>query len=301
MNRLESLKIFISVAETLHFRETAQHLAVSPQVITRTISELEKELGEVLFRRSTRQVKLTDFGKQFLPQAQQVLADTDALFTRAKHKIHDERMAGVVRIAVPDMALMREVLAELWDKLADFPDVMIDWRSDLGLVDVVDEQIDVGIRFGTPEDSRLIIKKVGTAEDCIVASPTLIEKVGKPKDWHSLQRHYPLSALINQNTGRAWNWYLSNQHQFAPTKPRFVSNSMEDELIGVLKGQAFGCLPRLMCQPYLLTGELVELFPKIKRKQWIAYVYRPGRTVTPPRIRFVFDMLAQIMERKLAI
>ena len=31
MNRLESLKIFISVAETLHFRETAQHLAVSPK------------------------------------------------------------------------------------------------------------------------------------------------------------------------------------------------------------------------------------------------------------------------------
>ncbi len=76
---------------------------------------------------------------------------------------------------------------------------------------------------------------------------------------------------------------------------------MENELVGVLKGQAFGCLPRLMCQPYLLTGELVELFPKIKRKQWIAYVYRPGRTVTPPRIRFMFDTLAQILERKLAI
>ena len=75
---------------------------------------------------------------------------------------------------------------------------------------------------------------------------------------------------------------------------------MENELIGVLKGQAFGCLPRLMCQPYLLTGELVELFPEMERKQWIAYVYRPQRTVTPPRIRFVFDALADILERSLA-
>ena len=141
---------------------------------------------------------------------------------------------------------------------------------------------------------------MGVAEDCIVASPKLIEKVGKPKDWNSLQRHYPLSALINPNTGRVWNWYLSNQHQFTPTKPRFVSNHIENELVGVLKGQAFGCLPRLMCQPYLLTGELVELFPKMKRKQWIAYVYRPQRTVTPPCIRFVFDALANILERSLA-
>ena len=300
MNKLDALKIFCSVAETLQFRESAHRLAVSPQVITRTISELEKELGEVLFQRSTRQVKLTDFGKQFLPQAQQLLADSERLFSK-ESLIVEQHIAGVVRIAVPDMGLMRDVLAELWDKLADYPDLMIDWRSDLGLVDVVDEQIDVGIRFGTPEDSRLIIKKVGTAEDCIVASPTLIEKVGKPKDWHSLQRHYPLSALINQNTGRAWNWYLSNQHQFAPTKPRFVSNSMENELIGVLKGHAFGCLPRLMCQPHLLTGELVELFPEMERKQWIAYVYRPQRTVTHPRVKLVFDMLAEILERKLAI
>lgn len=50
MNRLESLKIFISVAKTLHFRETAQHLAVSPQVITRTISKLEKELITYVYR-----------------------------------------------------------------------------------------------------------------------------------------------------------------------------------------------------------------------------------------------------------
>lgn len=300
MNRLDALKIFCSVAETLQFRESAYRLAVSPQVITRTISELEKELGEVLFQRSTRQVKLTDFGKQFLPQAQQLLADSERLFSK-ESLIADQHIAGVVRIAVPDMALMRDVLAELWDKLADYPDLMIDWRSDLGLVDVVDEQIDVGIRFGTPEDSRLIIKKVGTAEDCIVASPKLIEKVGKPQDWHSLQRHYPLSALVNQNTGRVWSWYLSNQHQFAPTKPKFVSNHMENELIGVLKGHAFGCLPRLMCQPHLLTGELVELFPEMERKQWIAYVYRPQRTVTHPRVKLVFDILAEILERKLAI
>lgn len=171
MNRLDALKIFCSVAETLQFRESAHRLAVSPKVITRTISELEKELGEVLFQRSTRQVKLTDFGKQFLPQAQQLLADSERLFYK-ESLIADQHIAGLVRIAVPDMALMRDVLAELWDKLADYPDLMIDWRSDLGLVDVVDEQIDVGIRFGTPEDSRLIIKKLERQKIALSPAPS---------------------------------------------------------------------------------------------------------------------------------
>lgn len=298
MNRFDALKVFVTVAETLHFKEAAQRLAVSPQVITRTINELEQELGEVLFQRSTRQVKLSDFAKQFLPQAEQLLADSEALFAK-KSTPQEQDIAGIVRIAVPEMALMKEVLGELWDRLADYPDLMMDWRSQLQLVDVVDEQIDVGVRFGTPEDSRLIIRKVGTAEDCIVASPKLLAKVGMPKDWTSLQRHYPLSALLNPNTGRAWNWYLSNQNQFAPTKPKFLSNSMENELVSVLKAQTFACLPRLMCRPYLATGELVELFPELERKQWTAYVYRPQRSVTHPRVKLVFDVLADCLTEKL--
>lgn len=298
MNRLESLKVFVSLAETLHFKETANRLAVSPQVITRIINELESELGETLFQRSTRQVKLSDFGQQFLPKAIALLSDADELF--ANHKTNNTRIAGLVRIGVPDMPLMAEVLSELLDKVADFPELTIDWQAELALQDVVDRQIDVGIRFGTPEDSRLVIKKVGTAEDCIVVSPSLIEKVGTPKTWQDLQKNYPLSALLNPNTGRAWAWYLSNEHQFTPTNPKMMSNAMANELMVALSGHTFACLPRLMCRPYLGRGELVEIFPKIKRKQWTCYIYRPSQNVVHPRIKLVFEWLAEIMQNRLA-
>ena len=46
MNKLEALRYFCSAAETLNFRETAQRLAVSPQVVTRMIADLETLLGE---------------------------------------------------------------------------------------------------------------------------------------------------------------------------------------------------------------------------------------------------------------
>ena len=79
-NRFETLKIFCSLAETLQFKETANRLAVSPPVVTRTIAELEDYLGEPLFQRNTRQVRLTDFGEQFLPEAQALLAANAYLF-----------------------------------------------------------------------------------------------------------------------------------------------------------------------------------------------------------------------------
>ena len=69
MDELNALKYFCTAADTLQFRETAQRLSVSPQVVTRVIAELEDYLGEVLFVRSTRNVQLTDFGVRFLPEA----------------------------------------------------------------------------------------------------------------------------------------------------------------------------------------------------------------------------------------
>lgn len=298
MNRLESLKVFVSLAETLHFKETANRLAVSPQVITRIINELENELGETLFQRSTRQVKLSDFGESFLPKAMSLLADADALFGSVK-KTGNARIAGVVRIGVPDMSLMSQILGEVIEKAKEFDELRLDWQADLGLQDVVDKQIDTGIRFGTPEDSRLIIKKVGTMDDCIVASPALIERLGTPKTWQDLQKNYPLSALLNPNTGRAWAWYLSNEHQFMPNNPKFMASSMNDELIAVLGGLTLGCLPRQLCRPYLERGELIEIFPKIKRKQWTCYIYRPSQNVVHPRVKLVFDWLCEIMAQKL--
>ena len=148
MNRFDALKIFCSAAETLQFKETAQRLGISPQVVTRTIGELERELGETLFQRSTRQVRLSDFGAQFLPQAQQLLYDSEQLFAASGREQAGE-MAGVVRVAVPDMALMEQVLADLWTELADYPELSLDWRTDLALADVVDERINVG-RFYVP-------------------------------------------------------------------------------------------------------------------------------------------------------
>lgn len=299
MNRLETLNIFRVVAETLHFREAANRLAVSPQVVSRAITELEQTLGEVLFQRSTRQVKLTEFGKQFLPQAQQLLADADALFANAQIPLKQQEISGLVRIAVPEMYLMDEVLQALLQKTADYPDLRINWHRDLTIADVVDEQVDVGVRFGTPDDSRLIIRKVGETDECVVASPKLLAKIGTPESWQALQKDYPLGAMFNPNTGRNYAWYLSNEHQFMPQTPKFTGNHINDDLASVLAGNTISLVARFLCEPYFKSGELVELFPGLPRKQWTAYVYRPQRNVTHPRVKLVFDWLVEILVEKL--
>ena len=87
MNKLEALRYFCSAAETFNFRETAQRLAVSPQVVTRMIADLEALLGESLFKRNTTQY----------------LAESERLF--AKNNVKEKAMQGVVRITLPPMLI----------------------------------------------------------------------------------------------------------------------------------------------------------------------------------------------------
>jgi DNA-binding transcriptional LysR family regulator len=91
---------FCAAAQTLKFREAATQLGLAPQQVTRGIAELEKQLGEMLFMRNTRQIKLTPFGQQFWPKVVQLLVESEALFAIGKNRNpHD--MAGKVRITLP--------------------------------------------------------------------------------------------------------------------------------------------------------------------------------------------------------
>jgi DNA-binding transcriptional LysR family regulator len=63
---LRHLECFLAVAEERHFRKAAEHLHLSPASVSEAIAELERRLGGRLFDRSTRSVRLTQFGARFL-------------------------------------------------------------------------------------------------------------------------------------------------------------------------------------------------------------------------------------------
>ncbi|WP_133545048.1 LysR family transcriptional regulator [Mesocricetibacter intestinalis] len=217
MDKLQALKIFCSLAETLQFRETASRLAISPQVVSRIIAELEQSLGDSLFQRNTRQVQLSDFGRQILPNAKQIILASEQLFEQ-KTAVQD--IAGIVRISVPDAPLMHKLLPPLLQKLQAYPNLQLDWRMEMKLVDKVGERIDLGIRMGSaPSDSSLIVKKAAQFHEKIVASPLLLSRFGMPRDLQDLAQNYPLAAFIHESFGRYWAWGWTNNIFYSRTIP----------------------------------------------------------------------------------
>ncbi|WPD75850.1 LysR family transcriptional regulator [Dickeya fangzhongdai] len=298
MNKLEALRCFCIAAETLQFRETAVRLSVSPQVVSRVISELEEVLGETLFKRNTRSMKLTSFGEQFRVQAHRLLEDSERLFSRGAQ--HEREMSGVVRITLPRLPDNDAILTALLTDIASYPDLVIDWRVDASKLNLVEEQIDIGLRISVQPDRRYISRRICHMNEVIVASPSLLEKTGYPKDLDDLQRNFPLSGLIDTSTGRIWPWQISEHHYISPAKPRFITLDAYSELGSALGGQTFGHILECMCRQYLQTGELIQIFPELTQSRWQMYLFRPQQTVTSARVKFVFERLEKILKGRYA-
>ncbi len=294
MNRLEALRVFAVAAEARNFREAALRLAVSPQVVTRVVKELEDALGEPLFHRSTRGVNLTHFGEQLCQRAREAVGGVDALFPSRAHRSAASEHAGVVRIAAPS-AIGRSLLMQaLAERVAAHPGLVIDMRLSEAIADVVEQQIDVGVRIGLMRDSRFVARPVARVGFHLVAAPDLLARIGRPADLEALLA-LPSTALIDRNTGRPWPWMFKGGRQALPSQVRFVADDPEAECAAVLAGFGIGQLAGFLALPHLQAGRLVELLPSTAPEPWMLHVYRARRTPVPARVRLVFDTLVETL------
>lgn len=298
MDRVDAAKTFCVVAETLQFRAAAKRLGLSPQVVTRTVNALESQFGEPLFHRSTRSVRLSVFGEAFLPEARRFVADADRLFAGSQQSA-DEEIAGPVRVTTPDFPIMQTALEDVLDGLREHPRVTLDWRATVDRLDIVDDQVDVGVRVGHPTSDGLIVRPVGRTWDRVVAAPALLARLNLPADIRELRRGFPLCVVRNGRTGKPWPWYLRPDLHFEPEAPRMVADGAVGQLRTTLAGAALSAMQDVVCRPFVERGELVELFSDLERVTWPIYVFRAQQSVTPPRVKKVFSLLVESLQRRL--
>ena len=97
---LRHLRCFIAVAEELHFARAAERLHIEQSPLSRTIKELEEELGVALFARTTRSTRLTRAGSLFLEHVRRVFAALQQ--ARDSVKAAANGFHGQLRVALSD-------------------------------------------------------------------------------------------------------------------------------------------------------------------------------------------------------
>lgn len=255
MDHLQTIEMFVTVADTGGFAVAARALRVSPPTITRGIFELEARLGVALFHRSTRAVALTDDGSRFLESARQLIADL-----REAEKVVSGAASepqGQFYVTAPVVFGRLHVLPVVANMLEQHPDLKVRMMLIDRNVRIVEEGIDVAVRIGRLADSALVAVRIGSVRQMIVASPAYLARNGHPERAHDLLQH----QIIGTTGPRAVReWHLGTKRERSINiKPRLLLNTVDSAIAATEAGLGIANLLSYQVDDALRAGRLIEL------------------------------------------
>ena len=97
--RLEQLKCLLDIAHTGSITNTAQRLFISQQAVSKSIKQLERELGLELLIRTKTGVTLTDAGEEVVRYAENMLLEGEKLLARVEELKHINKKESIIDIS----------------------------------------------------------------------------------------------------------------------------------------------------------------------------------------------------------
>jgi len=167
-----AIKLFLEVAELGSFSKAAIARRTVQSHISRQISELERECGAPLFRRTGRGVVLTDFGERVGPRLRTWLGDTDQLLNDIKSGAHEQ--TGEVRIGILPSAA-HPLFTTVYERTRErYPQVRLSVREGHGaeLDALIDSgTVDLAILFRSAKTVRGDEQHLATVDTFLVGAP----------------------------------------------------------------------------------------------------------------------------------
>jgi len=291
LDSLEDFAVFVRVAETRSFAETARLIGVSASAVAKRIARLEGRLKVRLLHRSTRVITLTAEGGMLLARSRRVLEEAQEAELELSHATAAPR--GRLRLSLP---MIRTPFLPL---LAEFMRVhpAIDLDLDLSdrMVNIVEEGFDAVIRTGEPDNSALSARRLGSWPMLLVASPAYLARRGRPERTSDLARHSCLHHCFT-NTGKLERWPLvwSEDEGGVALPVSMVCNNLEGRVCFVENGLGIACLPEFSVREALTAGTLeVVLSAFTEPRNTTFRIFWPSSRHPSPKVRALVDFLVR--------
>lgn len=259
--RTEDIQAYLHVVELGGISAAARQMGLSKSVVSKRISDLERELGVSLLQRSTRCIRPSESGRYFYEQARAALSQLD----HAAQTVSDSarELCGELRILAP-MSFGTRWLSPLIAEFAKaHPRLNLSLELDDKLADVGYERYDVAIRITRLGDSSLIARKLTASRRVLCCSPEYAGRAGLPQRLEEVAHHACL-AYSNSPPGQVWAFAeVSAKAGVRSIAPRGVFTANNGEVLrdAALAGRGLAVLPRFIVWEDLRAGRLIEVLP----------------------------------------
>lgn len=266
---LNSLRIFEAAARHLSFNQAAAELNLTPSAVSHQVRALEEFLGVPLFQRTSRQIRLTPEGRDYLPSVQTAFKQ----LTTATERIIASRRSGLLVISVapafatqwlvPRLPAFQEFRAHLEVRLIVSTEVTDFARSD----------VDLAIRQGRGDWPGMRVHWLMDEDLIVVCSPALLQGARGLRQPTDLRGDMLLHVIARMGDWKHWLEAAGVTHIDPQSGSRFQNWSLALE--AAVAGMGVVIIDRRLATRYLEGGRLVVPFPTSLAGQKAYYLVYP--------------------------
>jgi len=258
MLRLEDLTLFVRVSALNSFSDTAREAGLQPAQVSAAIKRLENILNVRLFARSTRSLRLTPEGENWLPYAIKALQTLETGYKQIQPT--QDEVRGVLQIAVPS-DLGRNMLLDIFqDFRRQHPGLMLKILFSDQITDVFKDLVDIAFRYGNNDDASFVSLPVApNNRRVIVAAPSYLERHGEPKVISDLAHHNALAFILRGRLFNKWTFTFNGNAHHVAIKGTMISDDAEVIRRMAINGEGIAYKSFLDVSEDVRTGRLKVL------------------------------------------
>ncbi|GAA4649188.1 LysR family transcriptional regulator [Kistimonas scapharcae] len=211
MAQIDDMALFVQVVQSDGLAAAGRKLGLSPASMTARVNKLEQRYQVRLLSRNTRSIALTEQGQRFYQGCLRILEEMSAI--EASLKGEGSLLAGSLRITAASDFGRHYVAPALAEFVRRHPAVNPCLYLTDGLSKLVEDGLDLAIRFGNLPDSNLIAKPLMENRRVLCAAPEYIAQYGLPEKPDDLLKH---RCLVMERMGQPLNeWYFHDETDFS--------------------------------------------------------------------------------------
>jgi DNA-binding transcriptional LysR family regulator len=287
MDLLGALGVLVRVVETGSFSAVARERSQSQAAVARQVSQLEEHFGVRLFHRTTRKLNLTEDGELLVGMARPVLDGVEGI--EAALGQQSAFPVGLVRVGVT-VTSSRFLSLRLPSLLAAHPRLKVELVVGDRLGDLIEDRLDLAMRFGEITDASLVVRRSGIARRVAVAAPSYIERFGEPAEPGELAKHTCIVHHVMPDSD-VWTFVTPGGPANVRVSGGFLANDVRAVHLAARTGYGIAYVNLLEVFDDVRSGTLVCVlneFPAIGAAFNLVY---PSRRHLAPRTRLVLDFI----------
>ncbi|MCC2111479.1 MAG: LysR family transcriptional regulator [Hyphomicrobiales bacterium] len=290
MDTLARMRTFAAVVDAGGFSAAARELGRSKALISKSVSELEDEVGARLLNRTTRKLALTEAGEDFLREALAIIGRVDALTERIRDSGASVR--GKLRVSAPRSLGEDDISRAILAFAQKEPEIELILEMEDRFVDLIGEGFDVAIRISALQDSSLIARRLAPFRVVVCAAPELIAERGAPETPEDLRS---LPCVIDTNLANRATWTFDHDagKSHVAVSGRVVVNGANAVRNAALLGLGFARVPHAAVADAIADGRLHTVLDAYEPRDRGVYAVYPHRRHLGRKTRaFVDHMVA---------